>query len=141
MLNHWLYNIIQQWVNLAVSVKYYLARVADLSVAFSDKKNVFITTLCLHVYFTVYIIFITSLFNVKEVPFNIWQKGETFKKQVHSLLSASASSDSVSGSYSGEKFTTGKRRNVAFRGELTERKRTQLEKSTQRRWTRSTFQS
>lgn len=81
MLNHWLYNIIQQWVNLAVSVKYYLARVADLSVAFSDKKNVFITTLWLHVYFTVYIIFITSLFNVKEVPFNIWQKGETFKNK------------------------------------------------------------
>lgn len=53
MLNHWLHNIIQQWVNSAVSVKYDLARVGDLPVAFFDKKNVFIMTLGLHVFFTV----------------------------------------------------------------------------------------
>lgn len=52
MLNHWLHNITQRWVNSAVCMKYDLAREADLPVLFSDKKSVFITTLWLHVYFT-----------------------------------------------------------------------------------------
>lgn len=53
MLNHWLHNIIQQWVSLAVSMKYNLARVVDLPIAFSDKKNIFTMTLWLYVYFAV----------------------------------------------------------------------------------------
>lgn len=44
MLNHWLCNIIQHWVNPAVSMMYDLAREADLLALFSDKKGVFLTT-------------------------------------------------------------------------------------------------
>lgn len=55
-LNHWLRNIIQHWVNSAVCMKYDLAREADLPVLFSDKKSIFITTLWLHMYFTVCIL-------------------------------------------------------------------------------------
>lgn len=56
MLNHWLYNVIQHWANSAVPVKYELAEEANFPVAFTDMKNIFISTLWLYVYFTVGII-------------------------------------------------------------------------------------
>lgn len=126
MLNHWLNNIIQQWVNSAVSVKSDLAGVADLPVVFTDKKkkkSIYndIAGAC-----TLYNVcyFITGLFNLKQIPFDMRQKGETFKNKPFPPLSPFQSTlpQILSESSSGEKFTSEKRRNMAFLGELTERR-------------------
>lgn len=81
--------------------------------------------------------FITGLFNLKEILSNVRHKEKTFKNKSLPPLSlfqpAVLQIDSMSGSSRGEKFTNEKRRNMAFLGELTERKRRQLDKSARRR--------